>query len=101
MLWTNIIWISGCRSGGPWNNQLWRWGFADGGFADASSSRGVQQILFSWTLVLLQILRIQNKKYLNGKIKESPEKPPKEMCATQKWKQQQKQEKHVCLLLDW
>ena len=39
-------------------------------------------------------------KDLNGKIKKSPEKPPKEMCAAQKLKQQQKQEKHVSLLLD-
>jgi hypothetical protein len=35
-------------------------------------------------VVLLHRLKKQNKKYLNGKIKESPEKPPKEMCATQK-----------------
>ena len=37
-------------------------------------------------------------KNLNGKIKKTLEKQPKEMCATQKLKQQQKQEKHVCLI---
>ena len=40
-----------------------------------------------------KIKRTESKD-INSKIKKSPEQPPKEMCATQKLKQQQKQEKH-------
>ena len=39
-------------------------------------------------------------KDVKSKVKKSPEKKPKEMCNSKKLKQQQKQEKHVCLLIN-